>query len=196
MNINKHSNNISHPEIFRCFNLSNKQISKIENLIEKYINKLDNGVILDKNSESISKTYRSSQISWLPYNNDTKWLYDLIERHVKFANDNTWNFHLDGTNEGFQYGEYHASEKGHYDWHMDIGGNIVNRKISISIQLSHPNEYSGGKLQFMTSKKINSVPKKKGTIILFPLYLLYRVTPVTKGIIKSLVIWFSGNNFR
>jgi len=54
-------------------------------------------------------------------------------------------------------------------------------------QLSDPYEYEGGELQINTGQIL--VPEKdKGTVIIFPSYLLHRVTPVTKGTRRSLVL--------
>jgi len=43
-------------------------------------------------------------------------------------------------------------------------------------------------LQFMTNKYVKTAPKGKGLTVVFPSYFLHRVTPVTKGVRKSLVI--------
>jgi PKHD-type hydroxylase len=49
----------------------------------------------------------------------------------------------------------------------------------------------------MTSANAPMVaPREKGTVIMFPSYLLHRVTPVTKGVRKSLVLWVGGTTFR
>jgi PKHD-type hydroxylase len=39
-------------------------------------------------------------------------------------------------------------------------------------------------------------PKEKGAVVMFPSYLMHRITPVTKGVRKSLVLWVGGNTFR
>ena len=40
------------------------------------------------------------------------------------------------------------------------------------------------------------VEKEKGLVTIFPSYMLHRVTPVTKGIRKSLVLWVGGCQFK
>jgi PKHD-type hydroxylase len=81
---------------------------------------------------------------------------------------------------------------------MDMGGgNSITRKISIVVQLSDPDEYEGGELQIQTgSESYISILKKKGAVTLFPSYMRHRVTPVTKGVRKSLVLWVGGSTFR
>jgi PKHD-type hydroxylase len=171
---------------------SEDDLQKVDELIKRYADKLDDGIV----SNRLDKSYRRSKISWVPLNDDTKWLYRKIGSLVSIANNDLWNFDIVGMSEMLQYGEYHDSEGGHYDWHMDLGGNVTNRKISVTIQLSDPEDYEGGELQFMTSRKIRVAPKGKGFTVIFPSYFLHRVTEVTRGIRRSLVIWVSGNPFR
>ena len=65
------------------------------------------------------------------------------------------------------------------------------------LSLSEPSEFEGGLLQV---KIDNDEPKtlelKKGRAWFFPSYVLHRVTPVTKGIRKSVVIWVGGPAFK
>jgi PKHD-type hydroxylase len=169
---------------------SRKEIRKIKDLVDS--TKLEDGIAGDR----VDKGYRSSKITWIQLDRDSKWLYDKIGSLVNTANKEMWNFNIMGMKEPIQYGEYHSTENGHYDWHLDIGGNIINRKISVTIQLSDPAGYEGGELQFMTSKHIDTAPKGLGNVIIFPSYFLHRVTPVTRGVRKSLVLWVSGEAFR
>ena len=86
---------------------------------------------------------------------------------------------------------------GFFEWHMDFGaGNISNRKLSITVQLSDPEEYEGGELQFMINQNIITAPKEKGTAIIFPSFALHRVTPVTSGVRKSIVGWIGGPPYK
>jgi len=151
-------------------------------------------------SGNIDKSYRNSEITWLPYDNDTKWLYDKCMNYLVKANSKKWNFHITNNKEHLQFTEYKGAltddNQGHYDWHLDMGKNKAStRKISMSIQLSDESEYEGGDLEFMMSRTINKAPKTKGTIIFFPSYLLHRVTRVTSGTRNSLVSWFHGPRF-
>lgn len=170
--------------------LTDLEIDKIFDISKKYI--FQNGKI----NKQLNTSYRNSKIKWIPQNDETKWLYNKIRNFVKEANSISWNFDLIGFGEDIQIGEYNSKDKGHYDWHLDIGKNSINRKISISIQLSDPNDYEGGELEFKIGKNIIKAPKEKGTVILFPSYLLHRVTSVIKGKRVSLVLWISGPPFK
>lgn len=145
----------------------------------------------------VNPEYRSSQISWLHLNSDTQWLYKKIGAMAQRANEVMWNFSLVGMAESFQFGEYDADQKGHYDWHVDVGtGDLSRRKISIVVQLTDPEEYEGGELDLLVARQPYRIPKGKGNVCLFPSYILHRVSPVTKGKRHSLVLWVSGEPFR
>ena len=144
---------------------------------------------------------RKSQIKWIYQTPEWYWLYQKINYFIINANKNTWDFNLSYFIDNIQYTEYSSTYQGHYDWHLDIGEDVASlRKISITIQLSNPLEYEGGNLEFFTGgnydKNITSFNKNTNTAILFPSYLLHRITPITKGIRKSLVVWVGGTQFR
>ena len=170
--------------------LNNEIIEQIINLIPS---NLEDGNVTGE----IDKSYRSSKIYWIPKNKDTVWLYRYLIYFIQEANKIMWNFNISNLWEDLQFTVYKSEDHGHYDWHMDIGSNGLssNRKISLTIQLSDPSDYEGGDLELMVHRNIIKADKSKGTIILFPSYLQHRVTPVTKGIRKSLVIWVHGSPF-
>jgi len=145
----------------------------------------------------IDKSYRDSRIQWIPKTDEWKWLYDLIGSYAYRANEAMWNFDISFMNEQIQFTEYDESYAGKYDWHLDVGGGVSSlRKIAIVVQLSDSSDYEGGDLQFYTMKSLTTAPKDKGTVICFPTYFLHRVTSVTKGKRRSLVLWVSGPPFR
>lgn len=80
--------------------------------------------------------------------------------------------------------------------YADLGVGISNRKLSVVLQLSNPNEYEGGELQMNTGGSIINVPKEKGLICFFPSFVLHRVTPLSSGLRRSLVTWLCGVNLR
>lgn len=141
--------------------------------------------------------YRKSDVKWLSrQNREHLWLYEKFISMVTEANNALWNFELTGIFDDIQYTVY-REDGGHYDWHMDIGnGKFSRRKISVTLQLSEPDEYEGGDFEFLLSKDVTSLPRKKGCAIVFPSFFLHRVAPVTKGIRKSLVLWVAGQPYR
>ena len=51
-------------------------------------------------------------------------------------------------------------------------------------------------LEFMINQNIVKASREKGTIIIFPSFILHRVTPITKGTRESMVGWVSGPPYR
>ena len=147
------------------------------------------------------KKLRSSSVKWIPQNDDWYWLYETLADYVTQANFALWNFDLHQIPEQIQYTEYYASEQGHYDWHADIGpGLLSKRKVSITVQLSDPDEYEGGDLEIFKggsmSGPFDKAERKAGCVFLFPSFMMHRVTPVTKGTRKSFVLWLGGNHYK
>jgi PKHD-type hydroxylase len=138
---------------------------------------------------------RKSQIKWMPYDNSTEWIVDKLMGQIVEAN-NIWKFDIYSIIDNIQYTEYDGNG-GHYDWHMDIGpNNFSHRKISAVVQLSEPHEYEGGKLQIKNGPEEFDVPQGKGTVVIFPSFLLHRVTPLISGNRKSLVFWVGGGHYK
>ena len=143
---------------------------------------------------------RSSQIRWIPQNEEWWWLYNKLSDMIVTANNELWKFDLHSMPEQIQFTEYYATENGHYTWHQDIGPGILSkRKISITVQLSDPSEYDGGVLEMWQGGSQDSAVKAykgAGSVFIFPSYMMHRVTPVTRGIRKSFVLWVGGSHYR
>lgn len=141
---------------------------------------------------------RSSRIKWIPQNDNWQWLYEKLFGMIEEANETLWKFDLFGTNESIQYTEYLAENDGHYDWHQDIGpGGPSLRKISLVVQLTDPSEYEGGDLQIWAGgQNIWTVNRGKGNVAIFPSYMMHRVSPMTSGTRRSLVLWAGGEHYK
>lgn len=137
---------------------------------------------------------RKSQIIFIkPGAND--WIYDRLAQACIQVNANRYKFEILGFQTELQLANY--ANSGFFEWHMDFGaGDISNRKLSITVQLSDSDEYEGGDLQFMINQNIVTAPREKGTAIIFPSFALHRVTPVTKGSRKSIVGWIAGPPYK
>ena len=139
---------------------------------------------------------RITQTAWMPPSPQSQWIYDRIQRVAGSLNDRSYQFDLRGFSENFQYTIYHDSEGGHYDWHVDQGLLQVQRKFSISVQLSDPGGYEGCDLEFKAGNRTEIAPRTQGSVIAFPSYVLHRVTPCTRGTRKALVAWITGPKFK
>ncbi len=132
----------------------------------------------------------------MPQNAQTRWFYERMQGAVQSLNAGSYKYDLRGFSENFQYTVYRDFEGGHYDWHVDHGPLPVQRKLSVSLQLSAADSYQGCDLQFVAGVRTETAPRGRGTIIAFPSYVLHRVTPITSGVRKAVVAWTTGPNFR
>jgi len=139
---------------------------------------------------------RITTISWIPFAAMPE-MYKIIERTMKQVNGNHFGYEGMTITEPAQFTEY--PKGGFYDWHMDAEVNCHYeppvRKISMTILLSNPSEFTGGDLEFMTegNKPPNLI---QGQAIFFCSLLRHRVNKVKKGTRRSLVMWFGGTPFK
>ena len=149
-----------------------------------------------------------------------------FEQHLRaavdLANYNAgWRYDITKP-ETLQFTEY--SPRDHYSWHTDGAGchhaarkwqetnqptNLGEtkdvqllgtvRKISVSVILN--DDYEGGDLEFLVINhkgelEISKITPAVGSAIIFPSYIMHRVTPVTKGTRYSVVAWYGGPPFK
>lgn len=145
------------------------------------------------NEGIVDKKIRNVSHSWLPFDK-FDWLYSLLEEEIRNMNWLNFKYVLNQM-EKIDYLEYYAGEEsGKYDAHID-GGINSNRKLSFSVLLSDPSEYDGGDLIIYEGKNPMIVPKRQGMITFFPSNVLHEVTPVTRGVRRSIVSWVHGPVF-
>ncbi len=75
----------------------------------------------------------------------------------------------------------------------------LTRKLSITILLSEPGiDFRGGEFQINDGieSEAKTINLKKGSLFAFPSYLIHRVSPVTKGTRRSIVVWVQGPKFK
>ena len=118
--------------------------------------------------DALNKDKRSSQNAWIP---TSHWVGGFIWHYIQRANRENFLYDLRCIdNESMQYTRY--SEGQHYGWHTDsglqgqykpqaignrqeaLGQDFINeetelvRKLSFALQLSAPDEYEGGNIEF------------------------------------------------
>lgn len=95
----------------------------------------------------------------------------------------------------------------HYTWHVDNGlaePPLGTRKLSFSLQLSDPNDYDGGDLEFAAYSPAidpeapppSPVFRQRGALVVFPSFMLHRISPITRGTRYAMVGWVHGPPFR
>jgi PKHD-type hydroxylase len=152
----------------------------------------------DDNIKNNLKQTRRSYTSWIHSNApENFWIFQKLTNLIKGVNDNLFQFDLQEI-QSLQFTCYDGSEKGAYVKHIDqmLDSAGYPRKLSISVQLSDEKDYKGGDLLLHESDKPTKTFRNRGTAMFFPSYVLHEVTPVTKGIRYSLVIWVTGPKFK
>ena len=144
----------------------------------------------------IDPDHRSSMIRFMYLLEEKQWIF---ERLWKLVNDTYPDIGVDTLN-FLQFTEYKSEYGGHFEWHRDTEvfyhpTDTINlkRKLTVVIQLSDPNLYDGGDLEFVSQKgELSTIQRCRGCAILFPSRMLHRANKVTSGIRYSLVAWFEG----
>ena len=188
------SNTQNHDFVTWKDGFTDKEIQEIINYCETVPKQ--NSVI---DTETYNEKIRTSKVAWIENNENISWLYYRLSFIARKLNSEYYNFDLSGFVEDFQYTTYNELDGDHYTWHIDLVGenkSSPQRKFSLVLQLSDPDEYEGGELQTFTSPFEKSVPKEKGLVVGFPSWTLHRVTPVTKGTRRTLVVWVAGPQFK
>jgi PKHD-type hydroxylase len=171
----------------------------INKAVENY--PVQDGIIGFSDKHKVDQSWRKSKVRWLDHRSEDNivrnlWLY------ANWANRDVFDFDLRYIME-LQFTEYHGSKEdpGKYGFHHDVDWKrdiASQRKLSIVIQLSDPDDYEGGALQF--DGQLPQPPaediRQRGTVIVFPSFHLHRVTEVTAGLRYSLVTWVEGPHWR
>ena len=136
--------------------------------------------------------YRRCTFRFIEECGSTRWIFLRLKELVTRINSQ-FGFQLSNFAEGLQFTRYESG--GVIHWHVDTGSGLsATRKISISIQLSHREEYEGGNFEFFPSAT-PTFSGSRGSAIVFPSFVLHRVTEVTRGVRYSLVVWAHGPSF-
>ena len=85
---------------------------------------------------------------------------------------------------------------GHYNSHVDTFHihSDESRKLTVLAFLN--DDYEGGKFFLNASGTLYYPPQNKGTVLVFPSYMVHGVEPVTKGVRYSCVTWLIGPYFK
>jgi PKHD-type hydroxylase len=140
---------------------------------------------------------RKGHVHWVdPGDSEANWIYQRCTAAVLQVNHHDWQFELDYITP-LQFTCYDQLGD-HYTWHVDsnIDQGVSYRKLSFTIQLSHPHSYEGGDLELLFSPQGTKTPRDVGTFTAFPSMVTHRVTPITRGKRYSLVGWVTGPKFR
>jgi PKHD-type hydroxylase len=140
---------------------------------------------------------RRARLVWLDDVAGGDWVMGRLIELFRTANRD-FGFDLTDFAESAQIARYDADRQGHFDWHTDCGDGPLarRRKLTLVMQLSDPAGYEGGALQTLPDATPREAERSLGAAILFPSFVLHRVTPVTRGTRQSLTLWAHGAPFR
>lgn len=149
-----------------------------------------------KQNSKIARSIRSAEIYMLENDHENRWIYEKISNVVSIINARHFDFEISGITHPMQLISYSADQeiKGHYDWHTDTGpGEPSTRKISLVVQLSDPKDYDGCELVINNHGTEVTATHERGSIHMFPSYMLHKVSPISRGNRYSLVVWIHGS---
>ena len=181
--------------------------SQLNNLSEYVANngEYKEGTVYNSEENFELNKVRRSNIKFFNYKPDTFWIFNVFNNVIENLNNRFYGFDFHGYN-FFQYAEYNSENLGKYEWHMDMGFDNTDvprhehtRKLSLVMLLNEQGvDFEGGDflINLSTENKIDKLPLIPGRIVAMPSFILHKVTPVTKGIRKSIVVWVTGPNFK
>ena len=175
--------------------LTDSDIKMIENYAGAFPDQFEKAEVRTENSP-VDLDYRRTDVMFLHDMEVFSELYNKVFDIVLSVNTTHFRYSLNYA-EVLQYSRYNSSDLGYYDIHCDTqlrNTSGFNRKISFSILLNDPSEFEGGDLLFHASREPYRAEMKKGDMVLFPSFLPHSVSPVTKGVRKTLVGWICGPN--
>lgn len=176
--------------------LNLKQVKQLNKFIERNYKEDENENLgaIGPNGEKL-KNLKTKIIN---YEKVKKHIYHIVES-VFLINRDQFGFDLYNYSDqnGTHYNVYDSKTQDNYDWHIDRSlFPYTDMKLTVIINLSEK-LFEGGDL-FIQQTEIVGVPELRqiGTVIAFPSYVRHKVTPVTKGVRKNLVLFFNGPNFK
>ena len=178
--------------------LEPKDIERLNKMCARTANNAT--VTTEADTAQINSEVRSTSIKWVERTKDNADLWEKITNAIVGMNDKFFKFDITGIYESMQLGTYSEEIKGFYDFHMDATlkscSSPAPRKLSMAMLLNDPSEFEGGDLVVMNNHKEFVLEQQKGRAWFMPSWTLHKVTPVTKGVRKSLVVWAGGPPFK
>ena len=184
------------PDYIQCELLNDEEVKLVTDTVDK---RLETAFVTEEKITSEGKTEkpnfakkmwskRRGKICFIDESEHFEVLAPVVQKVVecfKQGAHKEWGVELPFV-EYIQYTHYGLLDV--YGWHMDVGLSGPHRLVSASVDLDDPKSYIGGGVQFYHHP--NPKPNvKKGTMNIFPSYMMHRANTVFYGKRRSLVIW-------
>lgn len=145
---------------------------------------------------------RISKHAWIP---SSHWIGGFLWYYIQRINDENFKYDINKfSGNDIQYTKY--TQGSFFTWHTDQDITSFDkstesiRKLSFTLQLSDPMDYTGGDVQFYSINGDNSksffAPRERGSMIVFDSRTPHRVRKIKSGIRKSLVGWIEGPRWK
>lgn len=126
----------------------------------------------------IQPNVKYSQLAVDPSNDQSlDWLLQKLRTTVMSLNDRLWRFDVSDIGPVVIL-RYDPGDQ--FGLHIDFGRGYLDRKISMVVQLSPPDAYEGGVLQFGLSPPATAA-RERGSLLAFPAWAPHQLSQVTSG---------------
>ncbi len=134
----------------------------------------------------------ASEVCWLERDKAPTWLrqrlLELMRNAIK-----CFDFDISEALENFKLIKYRRGNR--VQWHVDCGGGHADtRKLTLTVLLSPPRSFEGGDLTLATPH--SELHRNVGDVVIFPAFLVHKVSTVKRGARHVLVTWAHGPRFR
>ncbi len=133
----------------------------------------------------------ASNVWWLPPRRSPRWMQERLRELLDDA-ARDYEFDISLPMENLKLMEYRRGNR--VPWHVDCGGTAFTRKLTLTLLLSSPATYEGGKLTL--ANHAEDLHRDLGDVVIFPSFMAHKVTTVTKGTRRTLIAWAHGTPFR
>ncbi len=134
----------------------------------------------------------AGEVCWLQKDKAPRW---LRERLLELMNEAiaSFDFEISDALENFKLINYRRGNR--VQWHVDCGGGQTDtRKLTLTVLLSPPDSFDGGDLTLATQHR--QLHRDIGDVVIFPAFLVHKVSTVKRGVRHALVTWAHGPRFR
>lgn len=181
-----------------------EQVQYIREIGDEYIERYGKPGTVGFVERKLLPEKRRCTVGWFHFPEEdprVKPIYEKVGALLQEANAYFWQYDIAGFADSLQYLHYDGAgedQGDHFSWHQDRGdhGSRPQRKLSITVLLSAPDEYEGGQFQIFDGEARPIKLLNAGDVTVFRADVQHRVTPVTAGKRRALVGWATGPKFR
>lgn len=151
--------------------------------------------VLSKDGSRVVSRTRTCDSCWLPKGMQDmafSWVYSYVSAVVNEVNHEHYKFHISDM-QNLQVLRYRPGQR--FKWHFDTFDGS-DRKLTMVINLSRPQEYVLGGLQIDGDWHNVEHGKEQGAATIFPSWMKHRAKAPVLGTRWSLVAWITGARWR